>query len=316
MPFLLRVELPDVPGSLGRVATAIGEAGGDIEAIEIVEHRPDGTAVDDVLLETAPGAMPDSIVSACNKLDGVRVLWISRYAAGGNLFLDLEAVEELTGHPEHALDRLVEVLPDTFRADWGARIRRNGDGGAEILHATSAAPESLPWQGDLARPAPGVRRREQHPRRRGPASDDEVVVFGRRGGPDVLDSELARLGHLVALAASIARDAESREPAQALEQEQRDLAVGPLLVVRVRRELGDAALPPLRPLGALGDPGDVRVRLGAVLEVDLGVGEEVVVPGRVLRSAALGGDGGVDAVLLHAHHRVLAELARTSRRAR
>ena len=72
MPFLLRVELPDVPGSLGRVATAIGEAGGDIEAIEIVEHRPDGTAVDDVLLETAPGAMPDSIVSACNQLDGVR----------------------------------------------------------------------------------------------------------------------------------------------------------------------------------------------------------------------------------------------------
>ena len=54
MPYLLRVELPDVPGSLGAVAAAIGEAGGDIEAIEIVEHRRDGTAVDDVLLETAP----------------------------------------------------------------------------------------------------------------------------------------------------------------------------------------------------------------------------------------------------------------------
>ena len=45
MPYLLRVELPDVPGSLGRVASAIGEAGGDIEAIEIVEHRRDGSAV-------------------------------------------------------------------------------------------------------------------------------------------------------------------------------------------------------------------------------------------------------------------------------
>ena len=46
MPFLLRVELPDVPGSLGRVASAIGEAGGDIEAIEIVEKRHDAnTAV-------------------------------------------------------------------------------------------------------------------------------------------------------------------------------------------------------------------------------------------------------------------------------
>ncbi|WP_376707623.1 ACT domain-containing protein [Nocardioides alcanivorans] len=112
MPYLLRVELPDVPGSLGRVASAIGEAGGDIEAIEIVEHRPDdGTAVDDVLLEIAQGTMPDSIVSACNLLDGVHVLWISRYAAGGNLFLDLEAVEELTVSPVQALDRLIELLP-------------------------------------------------------------------------------------------------------------------------------------------------------------------------------------------------------------
>src|SRR5687768_3414097 len=105
MPFLLRVELPDIPGSLGRVATAIGEAGGDIEAIEIVEKTADGTAVDDVLLETAPGAMPDSIVSACNELDGVQVLWISRYAAGGNVFLDLEAIEDLTAHPLEAPDR-------------------------------------------------------------------------------------------------------------------------------------------------------------------------------------------------------------------
>src|SRR6478735_8793524 len=110
MPYLLRVELPDIPGSLGRVATAIGMAGGDIEAIEIVEKRHDGVAVDDVLLETAPTAMPDSIVSACNALEGVRVVWISRYAAGGNLFLDLEAVEDLTETPDEALSRLVDLL--------------------------------------------------------------------------------------------------------------------------------------------------------------------------------------------------------------
>ena len=85
MPFLLRVELPDVPGSLGRLASAIGVAGGDIEAIEIVEKGLDGVALDDVLLEVMPGALPDSIVSACTALEGVRVLWISRYAAGGNL---------------------------------------------------------------------------------------------------------------------------------------------------------------------------------------------------------------------------------------
>lgn len=204
MPFLLRVQLPDVPGSLGSVATAIGEAGGDIDAIEIVEHRADGTAVDDVLLETAPGVMPDSIVSACNTLPGVRVLWISRYAAGGNLFLDLEAVEELTAHPTQALDRLVEVLPMTFRADWAARIRRNGDG-ADVVHGTGAAPSEVEWH-EVARavqlePVEG----DDNVLAAVPLLEDELVLIGRRGGPEMLESELARLGHLVGLAVSISR---------------------------------------------------------------------------------------------------------------
>ena len=204
MPFLLRVELPDVPGSLGRVASAIGEAGGDIEAIEIVEHRPEGTAVDDVLLETAPGAMPDSIVSACNMLDGVHVLWISRYAAGGNLFLDLEAVEELTASPEAALDRLIDLLPATFRADWGARVRRNRDGTTAVLHGTGAAPEWLDWQ-DLKKASRVPSEDDNNVLAAAPLIDDEIVVIGRRGGPDILDSELARLGHLTALAVSISK---------------------------------------------------------------------------------------------------------------
>jgi hypothetical protein len=36
-----------------------------------------------------------------------------------------------------------------------------------------------------------------------PLNADEIVVIGRRGGPDILDSELARLGHLAALAVTI-----------------------------------------------------------------------------------------------------------------
>ena len=121
------------------MASAIGEAGGDIEAIEIVEKRPDGTALDDVLLEVDQGTMPDSIVSACNALHGVRVVWISRYAAGGNLVLDLEAVEELTAAPGQALDRLVDLLPDTFKVDWGARVHRSKG----IVYGTNAAPEEF-----------------------------------------------------------------------------------------------------------------------------------------------------------------------------
>ncbi|KQY57198.1 MULTISPECIES: ACT domain-containing protein [unclassified Nocardioides] len=203
MPFLLRVELPDVPGSLGRLATTIGEAGGDIEAIEIVEHRHDGTAVDDVLLEMAPGSMPDSIVSACNQLDGVQVVWISRYAAGGNLVLDLEAVEELTSHPTQALNRLVDLLPLTFRADWGARVRRTPDGVVRV-HGTPAAPDTVEWH-DVDRATIVPSGDENNLLAAAPLMSDELILIGRRGGPDILESELARLSHLVGLAVSISR---------------------------------------------------------------------------------------------------------------
>jgi len=224
VPYLLRVELPDVPGSLGRVASAIGEAGGDIEAIEIVEHRRDGTAVDDVLLETAPGVMPDSLVSACNRLDGVSVLWISRYGAGGNLFLDLEAVEALTANPTTARNEIVDLLPVTFRADWAMRLRRVGDR-IDVVHRTSAAPRATlghpSWfpahhASRLDLPADWEQANDGTLLAGAPLGhQDDLVVFGRRGGPDVLDSELARLGHLAALAASIAATADAG-PAQAV----------------------------------------------------------------------------------------------------
>ena len=130
-----------MPGSLGRLASAIGAAGGDIEAIEIVAKRPDGTDVDDVLLDMVDGAMPDSVVSACNALDGVRVMWISRYAAGGNIFLDLEVVEELSAVPADALDRVVDLLPVAFRSDWAMRIHRSKG----VVRRTDAAPTDLPF---------------------------------------------------------------------------------------------------------------------------------------------------------------------------
>ena len=199
MPYLMRVELPDVPGSLGRVASAIGEAGGDIEAIEIVEKR-DGFAVDDVLLEIPPGVMPDSVVSACSVLDGVSVLWINRYAAGGNLFLDLEVVESLTEDPTTARDRLVDLLPIAFRVDWAARVHPAD--GNRVVHATDAAPTEFELRPDHR--AGAAAGDEINVECAAPFGDD-VVLIGRRGGPEFLDSELARLEHLLGLAITISR---------------------------------------------------------------------------------------------------------------
>ena len=130
------------------------------------------------------------------------VVWISRYNAGGNLFLDLEAVEELTANPEGALDRLIDLLPVTFRADWAARVSKI-DG---IVYTTEAAPSDLTWVA-VDRAAPIPHDDENTIACAARLNKTEIVVIGRRGGPEFLDSEIARLGHLVGLAMSIARAA-------------------------------------------------------------------------------------------------------------
>lgn len=177
-------------------------------AIEIVEHRADGVAVDDVLLELPPSVLPDTVISWCQKLDGVRVQWISRYAAGASLRMDLEAVEALTDDPAGARTRLVELIPVTFRCDWAMGVHRT-DAGVVQFAATHAAPDLPPeaddWLGHKqAQHLPPVPSWDSTVLAVAPVSGpDEVVVFGRRGGPEILESELARLAHLAALAASI-----------------------------------------------------------------------------------------------------------------
>lgn len=213
MSYLLRVELPDVPGSLGRLASAIGAAGANIEAIEIIgKDLTEAVAIDDVFITADPGVMPDSIVSACTELDGVRVLWISRYAAGGNLFLDLEAVESMTQDPQGSVIRLVDAVPQVFRVDWGVHLRRIGED-VVIEHGTPAAPSGVPtgvtWPENLEKASRIAVPEEWSDLvvAASPINADELVVVGRRGGPEFLDSEIARLAHLVAMAASLRRNA-------------------------------------------------------------------------------------------------------------
>ena len=54
MSFLIRVQLPDAPGTLGAVATALGAIGADILSVDVVE-RVGGTAIDDLVVELPSG---------------------------------------------------------------------------------------------------------------------------------------------------------------------------------------------------------------------------------------------------------------------
>lgn len=220
MSYLLRVSLPDRPGSLGALATALGAVGADIVSLDVVEHRPDGSAVDDILVELPLGKPADGLVSAAQRVEGVRVEYLRRYAGGTDLHRDLEAVEAMAADPLRAEEVLVDSAAGVFRADWAAVLEVVVPPPAArvtAVHASVGAPAvdglAVPWL-PLERPsrldpegwAPPAW--QQQALAAAPLRDpSRVLLVGRLGGPDVLPSELARLGHLAALAGSVAAGA-------------------------------------------------------------------------------------------------------------
>ena len=63
MSFLIRVLLPDAPGSLGQLADAFGLVDGNIQSVDIVENFPDGTVMDDIVIELPQGTIADVLRS-------------------------------------------------------------------------------------------------------------------------------------------------------------------------------------------------------------------------------------------------------------
>ncbi len=208
--FLMRVALPDRPGSLGAVASAMGSVGADITAVEIVEKRGDDV-VDDFILILPPDKLPDSLISACHGLDGVRVEWISRYPEGGGLQSDLEALEKMAADPEHAAETLVASAPVVFRSQWAVLIevddpdQQKANVSFSSPLAPDFSPETLRQLGPFGRAhrvdlddqwLPGW---SESTVLVSPLTLDRAVAIGRTGGPAYLRSEIARLNLLATL---------------------------------------------------------------------------------------------------------------------
>ena len=227
MSYLLRVVVPDRPGALGAIATALGQAEADIHAVDVVEHLDDGTAVDDFVVDLPPGRMPDSLVSACQQVEGVRVAFVGHYLAGDGLHRDLEAIEALTDQPDQAERILVKVAPEVFHADWALVVRR-AHGTLEILHAGPGSPGAdgfeVPWLPiaratalDTAAAWAPEAWRDSSVAAAPLGHRDRAIVVGRNGGPEMLDSEVARLWHLATLAVSVQTSAEPSEGTELVE---------------------------------------------------------------------------------------------------
>ena len=68
----IRIEIEDIPGMLGRVASAIGDAGGTIGAIELVEA--DQHLIRDVTINTPDAEHWDEVTAAIEAIEGARVI--------------------------------------------------------------------------------------------------------------------------------------------------------------------------------------------------------------------------------------------------
>lgn len=72
MELMLRCALPDRPGALAKLASAISAVGGDIHAVNVVEHA-DGRALDDLEIILDDDRIP-TLLDRLSLLDGVSVV--------------------------------------------------------------------------------------------------------------------------------------------------------------------------------------------------------------------------------------------------
>ncbi|MDQ7992454.1 MAG: amino acid-binding protein [Propionicimonas sp.] len=204
--FLLRLALPDRPGSLGAVATAMGTVGADINAVEIVE-KYEGYAIDDFMLELPAGIQPDSLITVCTSIPGVEVMWLSHYPEQWGLQGDVDVLNHMTEYPERAEEILTLESPEVFRVTWAVLVDRDT---GSVLAKTDLAPD-LDEAGIASLGPLDDLRSDELPEgwlagwrdtliAVAPFRTTASIVIARRGGPEFLKSELARLRHLTALA--------------------------------------------------------------------------------------------------------------------
>lgn len=211
MSYLIRVILPDAPGGLGKLSEAFGESGANIQSVDIVQRLPNGTVIDDIVVQLPPGVMADRIVSAAMEVDGVDVDSIRPFSGQVDRRGQIEMLARVARHARNipqAMSDLVQVLPQTMTASWAlvldvsdtlkrvaaseaapaddgtspANVRADS---ARILNAEEETwiPESWTVLDSALAIAPLV-------------GTQYAVVVARPGGPDFLAGEVAQLGEV------------------------------------------------------------------------------------------------------------------------
>ncbi|HEX5252768.1 MAG TPA: amino acid-binding protein [Mycobacterium sp.] len=215
--YLLRIELVDRPGSLGSLAVALGSVGADILSLDVVE-RSSGYATDDLVIELPPGAMPDTLITAAESLSGVRVDSVRPHTGLLEAHRELELLDHIAAADGKAarLQVLANGAPKVLRVSWCTVLRSSG-GELQRLAGSPGAPETkadaAPWL-PLERAAtldgsaewvPNAWRDMDVTMVAAPLGDPHTAVVLGRPGPEFRPSEVARLGYLAGIVATMLR---------------------------------------------------------------------------------------------------------------
>ena len=147
--------MPDRPGALGEVASAIGHAGGDVVGIEILERGP-ARAIDELAVVLPDHVAPAALAAAIAAIGGVDVEDL-RATDESEHDLGMAAVELAAAIAEAAtsaalIERLVTHVHHTLAADWTAVT--DDDVKAQGIVASLGSAPTWPW---LAAYLEGVR---------------------------------------------------------------------------------------------------------------------------------------------------------------
>ena len=153
--FILRTETSNKPGTLGRIATAIGQAGGDIGAIDIV-RAGGGRMVRDLTVAARDEAHADAIVASVRELEAVQVLHVTdrtfQVHLGGKIEVNgrvpVKGRDDLSMVYTPGVARVCQAIAADAAKQWTLTIKRHTiavvtDGSAVMALGNLVGPDEL-----------------------------------------------------------------------------------------------------------------------------------------------------------------------------
>ena len=147
------VRIRNTPGMLGRLTTAIGEAGGDIDAVDLVEHQ--GTAIlRDIAVKCRDETHGQQVVAAARAVDGIEVAAVTdrtfELHRGGKISIacnfPLRSRDDLSMAYTPGVGRVSQAIADAPERVWDLTIKRNSvavlTDGSAVLGLGNIGPEA------------------------------------------------------------------------------------------------------------------------------------------------------------------------------